>query len=603
MKTSLFFLAMLLFHSSLLFSQVAINSDGSAPDSSAGLDVSFTNKGFLPPRLTLGQMSAIENPSEGLMVYCTTNEKVYIFVASTNTWKEVNFGTGIVSPPFNCGLPLTVTHTAGTVAPVNKTVSYGTVSNIPGESAKCWITSNLGSDHQALSVNDATEPSAGWYWQFNRKQGYKHDGTTRTPSGWVTSISENSDWIAAEDPCRLLLDTNWRITTHTELQNVCYAGNWATWTDTWNSSLKLHAAGMLNAPDGALYYRGTMGFYWSSTQSGTLAGLLQLSETWVTTGVYYQKMKGHSLRCLRNWLPVTLPTVTTNEISNITRNTATGGGNVTSEGGIFVQSRGICWNTSSNPTIADPHAYGGNGTGTFTCNMTGLTPGTLYYVRAYATNSVGTSYGNEVTFTTIPPWACGDTLMKSHNAGNVAPVTKSVTYGTITNIPGETSKCWITQNLGADHQADSVNDPTEPSAGWFWQFNRMQGYKHDGTTRTPSSWVTSISENSDWVTANDPCGLLLGTGWRIPTSTEWTNINSTGGWSNWSGPWGSDLKLHAAGNLGSDGALYNRGYWGSFWASTQYDNDMGYDIYFNAGESPTGVCWKNFGLSVRCLRE
>ena len=60
---------------------------------------------------------------------------------------------------------------AGTVAPVDKTVTYGTVTNIPGETSKCWITSNLGADHQATAVNDATEASAGWYWQFNRHTG------------------------------------------------------------------------------------------------------------------------------------------------------------------------------------------------------------------------------------------------------------------------------------------------------------------------------------------------------------------------------------------------------------------------------------------------
>ena len=77
---------------------------------------------------------------------------------------------------------LTINHVEGVVAPVTKTTTYGTVTNIPGELTKCWITSNLGSDQQATAVNDATEASAGWYWQFNRKQGYKHDGSTRTPN-------------------------------------------------------------------------------------------------------------------------------------------------------------------------------------------------------------------------------------------------------------------------------------------------------------------------------------------------------------------------------------------------------------------------------------
>ncbi len=95
---------------------------------------------------------------------------------------------------WSCGEPLPVYHSSGDVAPVNKVVDYGTVeTNLTG-SNKCWITQNLGSDQQATSATDATEESAGWYWQFNRKQGYKHDGTTRTPdTPWNDNIDENSD--------------------------------------------------------------------------------------------------------------------------------------------------------------------------------------------------------------------------------------------------------------------------------------------------------------------------------------------------------------------------------------------------------------------------
>ena len=138
--------------------------------------------------------------------------------------------------------------------------------------------------------------------------------------------------------------------------------------------------------------------------------------------------------------------------------------------------------------------------------------------------------------------------MVNHVAGTVAPVSKTVTYGTVTNIPGATTKCWITSNLGADHQATAVSDATEASAGWYWQFNRKQGYKHDGTTRTPNTaWITSINESSDWITANDPCTSELGSGWRLPTSTEWSNVDASGSWMDWFIPWISGLKLHAAG--------------------------------------------------------
>jgi len=93
------------------------------------------------------------------------------------------------------------------------------------------------------------------------------------------------------------------------------------------------------------------------------------------------------------------PTVTTQAVTNIDKTTATGNGNITDDGGATA-TRGMCWNTTGTPTTADSHATNGTGEGAYTVAMTGLTAGTHYYVRAYATNSEGTSYGGEVEFDT-----------------------------------------------------------------------------------------------------------------------------------------------------------------------------------------------------------
>jgi len=100
-------------------------------------------------------------------------------------------------------------------------------------------------------------------------------------------------------------------------------------------------------------------------------------------------------------IPQGIPTVTTASTTNITYNSATSGGTVTAAGGSSVTARGVCWSTSPSPTIADPHTTDGSGLGTFTSQITGLEPSTTYYVRAYATNSFGTAYGNEESFTTL----------------------------------------------------------------------------------------------------------------------------------------------------------------------------------------------------------
>ncbi|MDA3885182.1 MAG: hypothetical protein PF638_06255 [Candidatus Delongbacteria bacterium] len=87
---------------------------------------------------------------------------------------------------------------------------------------------------------------------------------------------------------------------------------------------------------------------------------------------------------------------------SITINSATAGGNVTDDGGASITTRGVCWNTAMNPTTTNPHTTESGTTGSFTSTITGLNPGILYHYRSYATNSVGISYGTDLTFTTVP---------------------------------------------------------------------------------------------------------------------------------------------------------------------------------------------------------
>ncbi|MBN2830165.1 MAG: discoidin domain-containing protein, partial [Candidatus Cloacimonetes bacterium] len=94
------------------------------------------------------------------------------------------------------------------------------------------------------------------------------------------------------------------------------------------------------------------------------------------------------------------PTITTNSITSILENSAVSGGNITSDGGATVTSRGVCWNTMGTPTIANSYTTNGTGAGSFVSNMTGLNSGTTYYVRAYAVNSAGISYGSTRSFRT-----------------------------------------------------------------------------------------------------------------------------------------------------------------------------------------------------------
>ena len=99
--------------------------------------------------------------------------------------------------------------------------------------------------------------------------------------------------------------------------------------------------------------------------------------------------------------PTFLPVLTTHEVSSIIYNSATSGGSITTDGGSTIVAHGVCWSSTANPTIANNKTSDGGGIGSFTSSITGLSAGTTYYVRAYATNSDGTAYGSVYQFTTI----------------------------------------------------------------------------------------------------------------------------------------------------------------------------------------------------------
>jgi hypothetical protein len=142
---------------------------------------------------------------------------------------------------------------------------------------------------------------------------------------------------------------------------------------------------------------------------GTGIGLISLNLTGLSPGnTYYvrgyvttstETIYGNQLQFnTQGYLPATLATVA---VSNITLTTAASGGNVTALGGGMVSGKGVCWSTTSNPTIFNNKTSDGTGLGAYNSTLSGLTPGTLYYVRAYATNQAGTTYGQQVSFATM----------------------------------------------------------------------------------------------------------------------------------------------------------------------------------------------------------
>lgn len=175
------------------------------------------------------------------------------------------------------------------------------------------------------------------------------------------------------------------------------------------------------------------------------------------------------------------PTVTTTVVSDITTTGASSGGNVTDDGGASVTARGVCWSTSSNPTISDSKTTDGTGTGTFTSSITGLSPGTTYHVRAYATNSEGTGYGAEKTFTTE------DTT----NEPNLS-VTIETSTGEDPNDPADPNE-----------PADDPNDPNDAgTAGVGQNLTFMVRVQNTGTGGASDVVVNvPLPENVEFVSA------------------------------------------------------------------------------------------------------
>ena len=197
---------------------------------------------------------------------------------------------------------------------------------------------------------------------------------------------------------------------------------------------------------------------------------------------------------------VTLPIVTTSTVSNITQTTALTGGAVTDDGGADVTDFGVCWATTANPTTSNSKTSD-SGTETFTSSITGLTPGTLYHIRAYAINKVGTAYGNDIALTTT---ITGITGTVSDIDGN--------TYHTI----GIGYQMWIVENLKTTKYNDGIAIPNvTDNAGWPSEPNTDAycWYNNDIANKTPYGALYNV------VAVNN--GKLCPIGWHVATNDDW----------------------------------------------------------------------------------
>ena len=275
---------------------------------------------------------------------------------------------------------------------------------------------------------------------------------------------------------------------------------------------------------------------------------------------------------------IQLPTVTTTIVTNVTSTTATSGGNVTDDGGATVTARGVCWSTSPDPTIDDNKTTDGNGTGAFTSQLTNLTHSTTYYMRAYATNSEGTSYGEQKYFTTL-----SDGMINGH---------QYVDLGLSSGLK------WATCNVGAD-------SPEDYGGYYAWGETETKTEYTQGNSVTFGQQLNDISGNAQY----DAATANWGGTWRMPTKDEireliyncnWTpeTQNGVDGFKV-TGNNGNYIFIPASGYRdGSSLYIYGECY---YWSSTprQYGVEFANILYSDTEFQSEDVNYRYRGLTIR----
>lgn len=275
---------------------------------------------------------------------------------------------------------------------------------------------------------------------------------------------------------------------------------------------------------------------------------------------------------------IQLPTVTTTIVTNVTSTTATSGGNVTDDGGATVTARGVCWSTSPDPTIDDNKTSDGNGTGAFTSQLTNLTHSTTYYIRAYATNSEGTSYGEQKYFSTL-----SDGMINGH---------QYVDLGLSSGLK------WATCNVGADSPEDYGNY-------YAWGETETKAEYTQDNSVTFGQQLNDISGNAQY----DAATANWGGSWRTPTKDEireliyncnWTpeTQNGVDGFKV-TGNNGNYIFIPASGYRdGSSLYIYGECY---YWSSTprQYGVEFANILYSDTEFQSEDVNYRYRGLTIR----
>ncbi|MDD2279740.1 MAG: fibrobacter succinogenes major paralogous domain-containing protein [Bacteroidales bacterium] len=381
---------------------------------------------------------------------------------------------------------------------VYKTVTIGN---------QTWMAENL----KTTKYNDGSGIPLDEVWNIPANPAYCWYDNDQATNGKTYGALYNFSAVNTKKLC----PTGWHVPTNaewTELINFLEGEDVAggklkeTGTAHWTSPNvgATDEFGFTALPGGSRRWSGVAanikvhGNWWTSSvlESGTPFYLNLNHETSVIKKYVGSVENGFSIRCIKEDL--NLPVLTTTEVTQITPTTAVSGGDITNDGVSPVKARGVCWSTNETPTINDNKTADGEGKGIFISEMKGLVKKTTYYVRAYASNSKGTSYGEIIKFTT--PEDVKDA------SGNVYSTVK---IGTQT---------WMAENLKTTKYKDGTAITLDEE--WYNDNTPIYCWYDNDETANKDTYGALYT----WYVVNT--GKICPTGWHVPTNDDWATLTA-----------------------------------------------------------------------------